>query len=55
MRFYKSGSSSFAPKPCQIVENSEKCVACVNNGRFCNLVSLNTVRWQKLKKKHVNG
>ena len=51
MRFCKNCLLSFVPKPCRIVENFEKCVACVNSGRFCNLVFLDTVRWRKLKKK----
>ena len=51
MRFYKNYSSISVPKPCRIAENSEKCVACVNNGRLCNLDSLDTVRWRKLKEK----
>ena len=51
MRPCKACSSSFVPKPCRIAENSEKCVACVNSGRPCNLVSLDTVRWRKLKEK----
>ena len=51
MRFCKSCSLSFVPKPCRIVKIFEKCVACVNSGRPCNLVSLDTVRWRKLKEK----
>ena len=51
MRFCKNCSLSSVPKLCRIAENFEKCVACVNNGRFCNLVSLDTVKWRKLKEK----
>ena len=51
MRFCKNFLLSSVPKPCRIAEGSEKSVACVNNGRFCNLVSLDTVKWRKLKKK----
>ena len=51
MRFCKNCSLSFIPKPCRIVEGSEKCVVCVNNGRLCNLVSFDIVRWRKLKEK----
>ena len=51
MRFCKNCSSSFVPKPCRIAEGSEKCVACVNSGRPCNLASFDTVRWRRLKKK----
>ena len=51
MRFCKNCSSSSVPKPCRIVESSEKCVACVNSGRLCNLVSFDTARWRRLKEK----
>ena len=51
MRFCKNCSLSFVPKPCRIAENSEKCVVCVNSDRFCNLVSFDTAKWRKLKKK----
>ena len=51
MRFCKTCSSSPVPKSCRIAEGSEKYVACVNNGRPCNLVSLDTARWRKLKEK----
>ena len=42
--FCKNCLSSFIPKSCRVTEGSEKCVACVNNGRFCNLVFLDTVK-----------
>ena len=51
MRLCKNCSLSFVSKPCRIVESFEKYVACVNSGRFCNLVSFDTVRWRKLKEK----
>ena len=51
MRFCKNCSLSFVPKSCRIAESSEKCVVCVNNGRLCNLVFLDTVKWRRLKEK----
>ena len=44
MRFCKNCSLSFVPKLCRNVENSEKDVASVNNGRSYNLVFLDIVK-----------
>ena len=54
IRFCKNCLIFFTLKMCRIADSSEKCVACVENCRFYNLVFLEIVQWRKLEK-NVNG
>ena len=47
MRFCKNCTQT--SKQCRVAEDCEKCVKCVRSSRFCDLVSLNTARWRRLK------
>ena len=47
MRFCKNCTQT--SKQCRVAKNCEKCVKCVRSNRFCDLISLNTARWRRLK------